>query len=141
MTILTKWTWQKLLKAVAKALVLAGVVPIGGVFVYVLWQMQGDPGAFPIACKHFAAVVGLPGAAFASLWFVTFLEQTRGQIEIKIHWFEFKGASGPIILWVIGFLAITGAIAMLWGTDPDVATTCKPKCIAAAECSSSSTGK
>ncbi len=60
-----------------------------------------------IFLEHFAAVVGLPAAAIASLFIVIILEASSGNIE-------FKGASGPIIMWVVCFLSIVLAIKALW---------------------------
>jgi hypothetical protein len=64
--------------------------------------------------QHFAAAVGLPIAALAALCLVFLLESTAGRIEFEAVGFKFRGASGPIILWVIAFLAIAAAIKMLW---------------------------
>jgi hypothetical protein len=67
-----------------------------------------------IARRHFAAVVGLPSAALAALFVVLVLRTVAGPIELKIPGFEFRGASGPIIMWIACFLAITFAISHLW---------------------------
>ena len=60
-----------------------------------------------IFLEHFVAVVGLPAAAIASLFIVIILEASSGNIE-------FKGASDPIIMWVVCFLPIVLAIKALW---------------------------
>jgi len=39
---------------------------------------------------------------------------TEGQIKFDALGFHFEGASGPIVMWVICFLAITLAIKVLW---------------------------
>ena len=67
-----------------------------------------------IAQQHFAATIGLPFAALASLSLVLILEFRAGKIEFEGFGFKFRGASGPIILWVISFLAIATAIKLLW---------------------------
>ena len=69
---------------------------------------------FEVMVTHFAAVVGLPCAALAALGLVMFLEQTSGAIEFEGLGFKFKGASGPIVMWVISFMAMTTAIKILW---------------------------
>ena len=56
--------------------------------------------------EHFAAVVGLPGAAVAALFIVMLLEQTQGTIEFEGLGFKFRGASGPVALWVFCYLAM-----------------------------------
>lgn len=75
--------------------------------------MLMNPLVFEIALNHFAATVGLPSAALAALC-VVFLESTTGRIEFEGLGFKFKGASGPIVLWVVCFLAIAAAIKLLW---------------------------
>ena len=67
-----------------------------------------------LAKEHFAAAIGLPCAALAALLLVTILEINTGRVEFKAYGFEFKGAAGPIVMWVFCFLAIAGAIRMLW---------------------------
>ncbi|WP_441242542.1 hypothetical protein [Tardiphaga sp. 768_D3_N2_1] len=64
--------------------------------------------------NHFAAIVGLPGAAAAAFALVVFLRQTDGPIEFEFVGFKFKGASGQVAMWVICFWAIAGAIKLLW---------------------------
>jgi uncharacterized membrane protein len=64
--------------------------------------------------KHFSAVVGLPLASLAALFVVAILEVTTGTIEFEGFGFKFRGASGPIILWVICYLTIATTIKLLW---------------------------
>jgi hypothetical protein len=63
---------------------------------------------------HFAAIVGLPMVAAVSALTVLLLPQSYGRIEIKAFGISFKGAAGPIILWLLCFLGIASAIKMLW---------------------------
>jgi hypothetical protein len=67
-----------------------------------------------IAREHFAATVGLPFAALAALSLVMILEFRAGKIEFEGFGFKFRGAAGPVIFWVIAFLAIASAIKLLW---------------------------
>jgi len=64
--------------------------------------------------NHFAAVVGLPMAAIFALWVVTILRSKSGPIEFDAFGFRLRGASGPVVLWVLCFLAISFAIKLLW---------------------------
>jgi hypothetical protein len=61
----------------------------------------------------FHAVIGLPAAAAGALMLVIFLRTTEGNIEFEAFGLKFKGASGPIILWVVVFLAIVTGIKVL----------------------------
>jgi hypothetical protein len=100
---------------VARWLVLtAGVIFFGAFVVGGSLSMLYNPAVFQVALDHFAATIGLPSAALAALCLVYFLEHTSGPIQFKGLGFEFKGASGPIVMWVICFLAIAGAIKLLW---------------------------
>lgn len=67
-----------------------------------------------IAQKQFAAVIGLPMAALAALFVVLVLGLTSGLVEVEFWSFKFKGAAAPIVFWVMCFLAIAGAIKLLW---------------------------
>jgi hypothetical protein len=67
-----------------------------------------------IVDRHFPVTVGLPCAALAAMFIVLVLKTVAGRIEVKIIGFEFKGAAGPIIMWILSFLAIVLAINTLW---------------------------
>ena len=69
---------------------------------------------FSVLRDHFRAVAGLPMAAVAALFIVLVLRATSGPIELEALWLKFKGASGPIILWLLCFLGIAHAIESLW---------------------------
>jgi hypothetical protein len=45
---------------------------------------------------------------------VVFLRQTDGPIEFEGLGFKFKGAAGQVVMWVISFSAIAGAIKLVW---------------------------
>ena len=64
---------------------------------------------------HYAAIIGLPFAAYAAVCLVLFLESRYDDpIEFKALGFEFKGASGPIVLWAISFIIIATCMKLLW---------------------------
>lgn len=63
---------------------------------------------------HPLAIVGLPMSAAVAFCLVVILEVTSGNIEFKALGFEFKGASGPIVLWVLSFLAFIVGLRVLW---------------------------
>jgi hypothetical protein len=64
--------------------------------------------------KHFAALMCVPMAALMSMCVVILLRYAAGPIEFKVPGFEFQGASGQVVLWVMCFLAIVSAIKLLW---------------------------
>ena len=67
-----------------------------------------------IARDHAAAMLGVPWAGGAAFIVVLLLRSSFGRIEYKILGMEFKGASGPIVLWVFCFLAEVLGIRLLW---------------------------
>jgi len=97
-------------------LAVVGGMAFGGSYLLFLvyWSWQDSSWMLPIIRDHFAAVVGGPCAAFAALLLVLLLRYTVGPIELKGLGFEFKGAAGPIILWMFCFLAIVTGIKTLW---------------------------
>ena len=64
--------------------------------------------------KHLAAIIGIPSAIITAFVLVTTLEQVSGAIEFEVLGFKFKGASGPVVLWIACFLAIVLGIKILW---------------------------
>lgn len=100
-----------------------GIVIIGlfvfsliGYFIYIGYLFRNEEKLIVEGItNHASAAIGLPIAAITSLTLVLLLEEVFGQIiEVKAIGFEFKGAAGPIILWILGFLAITIAIKSVW---------------------------
>jgi magnesium-transporting ATPase (P-type) len=63
---------------------------------------------------HFAVTVSMPFAAVVALFIVLLLRYSTGPINIQAPGFKFQGASGPILLWVICFLALVASIKTLW---------------------------
>jgi hypothetical protein len=64
--------------------------------------------------KHFLAVTGLPLSAIAATVVISMFRVTAGRIEFKALGFQFRGASGPVVLWVFCFLAFVAALRILW---------------------------
>ncbi len=95
--------------------VIVGTSVITGIFlafnIYLLWF---DESVREIIKEHYAVTIGLPMAAVASLVLVVILEASSGPVHFKGMGFEFRGASGQVVLWVLVFLAIAGAIKLLW---------------------------
>lgn len=80
--------------------------------IYWTWQTEGW--VKDIVKEHFQATVGLPLAAVGSFLLVAVLQISVGRIEFEAWGFKVRGASGPILFWVITFLAIAFGIRLLW---------------------------
>lgn len=60
-------------------------------------------------------MVGTPLAIITAYCLVSLLKVTNGPVEFEAVGFKFRGASGPIVLWVFCFLAIGTMFHLLWG--------------------------
>ena len=67
-----------------------------------------------IVRDHFAAIAGVPLAALISLMVVGIFGAQFGDIAFKALGVEFHGASGPVVLWILAFLAQVVGIRALW---------------------------
>lgn len=91
-------------------LAVIGAVVLFGLFIWAEWN-NGKWNT--VAFNHFAATVGVPAAAAGALVVVALFRTAEGRIKFEVIGFKFEGASGPIIMWVLCFLAITAAIKTL----------------------------
>jgi hypothetical protein len=73
-----------------------------------------NPAWSNVAFEHFPATVGLPAAAAAAFVVCALFRTAEGKIRFAILGLRFEGASGPIVMWVLCFLAIAAAIRLLW---------------------------
>ncbi|MDX2678591.1 hypothetical protein [Streptomyces soliscabiei] len=65
--------------------------------------------------EHFAAVVGMPACALLAFLLVVLLEARYDRVEIEFFGIvRFRGAAGPIILWVFCFFIMACGVKMLW---------------------------
>jgi hypothetical protein len=92
-------------------LMLAITLLISPLLLLFLLYQSGD--LVPILRDHAPAVIGVPWAGGASFIVVLVLRTSFGAVEFKILGVEFKGASGPIVMWVLCFLAEILAIKVL----------------------------
>ncbi len=105
---------QRRFRRVLAWLLVAGA-PVLGIGQFWFLAVMGDRAEVrAFLFEHFAAIVGLPGAAVAAMFIVLMLEQTHGEIKFEVLQVKFRGASGPVVLWVLCYLAITGSIKLLW---------------------------
>jgi hypothetical protein len=103
-------------RRVAAWVLLAGVCILGTISFYLIIKMsQRRSDFYAIAVRHFLVVVGLPMAALAAMFVVLlFRVVTGGNISVSVLGLKFEGAAGPVIMWVICFLAIVLAFDRLW---------------------------
>jgi hypothetical protein len=94
------------------AFIILGSVIIA-LLAFVIGQWN-NKNARQIVMDHLRATVGLPVAGVFSFLIVALFQSAVGQIQFQALGFQFSGASGPIIMWVFCFLAISGALRMLW---------------------------
>lgn len=84
--------------------------------VYVAWLCTtngaGDYWAF--VQKNYLVFFGMPYAAFFAYYLVSVVETTRGDIEFEFFTLKFKGAAGPLVFWLLVFLAILLGFKLLW---------------------------
>lgn len=108
---------KDLLRKTARWAILFGAsIFTASVLVFLVYQTYfvKDSWLIKNVAEHFAATVGLPMAGIASLCIVLVLEFSSGPIELQALGVKFKGASGPIILWILCFSVIAAAIKVLW---------------------------
>ena len=99
--------------AINIALALIGLIAVGVLFA-AAWVNRYDPILTEMVVRNFPAIIGLPFAGLAAFVVVALFRQSEGVIEFEVSGLKLKGAAGQIVLWVLCFLAIVGAIALLW---------------------------
>lgn len=87
------------------------VVPI---FMLAMLYIDRDDPLSQIIQKQTPAMLGVPWAGGAAMIVVLLFKPVFGDMEFEALGFKFKGASGPVVLWVLCFLAETLAIHTLW---------------------------
>lgn len=104
-----------ILKNSAKWMAIGAAIALGAVYLFwLVWGLNNDLRFIEILYEHIAAVIGVPGSIITAFVLVNVLEQVSGPIKFKGLGFEFEGASGPVIMWVIVFSALIGGIKALW---------------------------
>jgi hypothetical protein len=102
------------LAAQCTALIVTTVAAVVALFAVADYLFR-DPDLFKTLLReHVRAIVGIPMAAGSTFCLVNVLEAFSGRIEFEALGLKFKGASGPIVLWVLSFLAFVLAIRVLW---------------------------
>lgn len=103
-----------------RALVLRAAVWGGLAFMFVVTALTlyfaWSGGALEEMVKHhYRVVVGMPLMAMTSLLLVCIFHAAAGPIEFETPFgFKFRGASGPIVLFVMCYLAFAATLRLLW---------------------------
>ena len=84
------------------------------IFILVMLYVDGSDPLSQVVQEQTPAMLGIPWAGGAALIVVLLFKPVFGDMEFEALGFKFKGASGPVVLWVLCFLAETLAIATLW---------------------------
>jgi hypothetical protein len=103
------------LRRLGSWLIVAAAVLLGSLYLTLTITSELFPiRVLPIIREHFVTVIGLPSAALVALCVVILLESSSGPLEFEGLGFKFKGAAGPVVLWIACFLAIVISIKLLW---------------------------
>ena len=105
--------WSGIFARITAFAILLIIVGILLVFVVQQWD---NPEVHKLVMAHLQAAVGLPVAGVFAFLLVALFRTTEGRIRFEVVGLKFDGAAGPIIMWVLCFLAITVSIRMLWVT-------------------------
>ena len=94
---------------------ITAVLVIGGLYLYQLIPaFSSNDRLKSLMIENAKASIGIPLSMIFSTVLVIVFERYSGEIQLKISGFELKGASAPLILWVVCFLAIVTGISILW---------------------------
>ena len=110
---------DKLIKRIAQWLALLGAAIASFFNLYlIILIFSDDVTSFKLLIEnHAPAVIGNPASIVTSYCLVIFLEANSGPIEFEALGFKFRGASGPIVLWIFVYLAQIVGITTLWKTS------------------------
>jgi hypothetical protein len=97
---------------ISVVMMLAITLLISPLLIVLMLYQSGD--LLNIARDHAPAVIGVPWAGGSAFIVVLVLRTSFGAIDFKVLGVEFKGASGPIIMWVFCFLVEVLAIKTLY---------------------------
>jgi len=110
--------WVKLIRSFALCISLLAVAFVILLLVYlyssVIWIGTKQGTWFTIITNQFLISFGVPIAVICAFCVVQLFRGIHGPIVIESKWAVFKGATGPVILWIICFLAVVFAEWLLW---------------------------
>jgi hypothetical protein len=101
---------QKWLKFIVVWTIIVGIVLWWSGF---LLTLKSGPWT-EIYFQHFPVTMGIPSAMIGAFVVCTLFRTTEGQIRFGGLGFHFEGAAGPIVMWILCFLAQIVVIYSLW---------------------------
>ena len=102
--------WRRVINLGIALFALLGVA----LLITAVWSNRFDPVLSKLVVSNFAAIIGLPFAFIASFIVIALFRQGETPLEFDGFGLKLKGAAGEIVLWILCFLAMSGAIAVLW---------------------------
>jgi hypothetical protein len=99
-----KWTLVAL--AVVTSIMLVTLLIVG--IVYNFSELRHE------IAQHLIVIIGLAGMGMASILLIGICRYQDGPMEVEGITFKFKGGAGPVILWIMAFLAMIVGSKMLW---------------------------
>src|SRR5215831_12590308 len=104
---------ERLVGIVMAAILITFQVVASGAMFYAMLRI---PGLFESVLKeHFAGILGATMSVMTALVIVVIFRVAAGPIEFDTPFgFKFKGASGPVVLWVFTYLACVSGMVALW---------------------------
>jgi len=98
-----------------RAMVYASFLFLTGAMCFIFfWYVPKSKVLDSVIKDHFLALTGTPLAAISAIILVAVFKVTSGDIQFKALGFEFRGAAGPAILWVVCFLSCVLGLRVLW---------------------------
>lgn len=64
--------------------------------------------------NHFPVTMGIPAAMLGAVIICTLFRTIDGHIKLGGLGLTFEGAAGPIVMWVLCFLAFVTSVRVLW---------------------------
>ena len=110
-------TWRE---GIQTFIAVVGPVILVGPIVYVASLLVGGGTAeYWLFVKYnYLVFFGMPYAAFFAYYLVVTLESSRGPIEVEFFQLKFRGAAGPLVFWLLIFLAVLLGFKLFWQGVP-----------------------
>jgi hypothetical protein len=111
------WGERSFRSAVLLTGVLIFAVSLAGLcalFLGVLYDGYNHGAWIRVFEEQFVSVVGIPFCIIVAVGVVQFFRGLHGPIEFQAGPMKFAGATGPVILWILCFLALVSAMKILW---------------------------